>query len=138
VCACVFGRVGRQWRRKRIERTFAERTQPQEPNTYPQWYLPLVDVGNCLIKTRQQNMSHASYTASRDIGTRNPPQAPAIHQQNDVPLSVDTFSIASRTMLCIVKTADQCHYIERIHPRTQTHRADYSHLAHGTAWAEAS
>jgi hypothetical protein len=147
--------------------------EPSGPRTkHLPTYLPtLVEVGNCLIKTRQQNMSHTTYTATRDIGTRNPPQAPGIaqsHQQNDkrsaaccpelcVPLSVDACSItpiAFRTVLCTVKTptfrnlspyvhqghqtADQCHYIERIHPRTQTHRADYSHLAHGTAWAEAS
>jgi hypothetical protein len=44
-------------------------------------YLPtLVEVGNCLIKTRQQNMSHTSYTATRDIGTRNPPRLPASHR----------------------------------------------------------
>jgi hypothetical protein len=58
--------VSRQWtrirrrRRKRIERSLAERTQ-RLPT-----YLPLVEVDNCLIKTRQQNMSHTSYTASRE------------------------------------------------------------------------
>jgi hypothetical protein len=66
-------------------------------------YLPLVEVGNCLIKTRQRNMSHTSYTASRclpvtHLGSPASTESPTERQEIHPGASPDLQTLATSTV----------------------------------------